>query len=362
MDLAIYVWHPCDWPAVCMARTPQAKLSMRREHRGASPAGLAVVEEGRVVDSGDADEGTVNASASAAAALPACLPRHAGAAAAPRPAGEMLLAGASLPSPSERPLAAATTTLAAEIAEADVTAPALPPPAIRVAVEADGPFHWTFPGPPRPTGSTLLRNRALANRGWRLVSVPQHEWDAWRSVGGETMVRWAGAREVWGACGSMGDEMALGAGAGREATWDGALSGAAGSGGGAATGASGAATDSGATDGGAATDSGTTDGATDSGGGGNGGGATGGSGAGLDKVRGGGGYASAAVAVAAAAGLSQSAPAEDVAAGHVIDRVQYIRQKLDAALAAEGGLAAFKHIGAMVQQGQHQGHLCRHTA
>jgi len=45
----------------------------------------------------------------------------------------------------------------------------------RVAVEADGPFHFVGR---EPNGATLLKRRQLKHFGWRLVSVPYWEWAA----------------------------------------------------------------------------------------------------------------------------------------------------------------------------------------
>jgi hypothetical protein len=51
--------------------------------------------------------------------------------------------------------------------------------AVLVAVEADGPTH--FRQPDRGLmGSTQYRDRALALRGYRLVSVPFWDWDGLR--------------------------------------------------------------------------------------------------------------------------------------------------------------------------------------
>jgi hypothetical protein len=47
---------------------------------------------------------------------------------------------------------------------------------VLVAVEADGPTHFRQPDGGL-TGPTQYRNRALAVRGYRLVSVPYWEWD-----------------------------------------------------------------------------------------------------------------------------------------------------------------------------------------
>jgi hypothetical protein len=49
----------------------------------------------------------------------------------------------------------------------------------RLAIEADGPVHFLLPGW-QETGETLARNRALAARGYLVVSVPHWEWDALR--------------------------------------------------------------------------------------------------------------------------------------------------------------------------------------
>jgi hypothetical protein len=46
---------------------------------------------------------------------------------------------------------------------------------VLVAVEADGPTHFRQPDGAL-TGPTLYRNRALAVRGYSLVSVPGHAW------------------------------------------------------------------------------------------------------------------------------------------------------------------------------------------
>ncbi|GIL90359.1 hypothetical protein Vretifemale_17996, partial [Volvox reticuliferus] len=51
----------------------------------------------------------------------------------------------------------------------------------RVAVEVDGPSHFTCSRPYRPLGRTLAKRRCLEMRGWRVLSVPGHEW---RGLGG----------------------------------------------------------------------------------------------------------------------------------------------------------------------------------
>jgi len=45
----------------------------------------------------------------------------------------------------------------------------------RLAIEADGPWHFLRPGR-QVNGDTLARNRALARRGYVAVSVPWWEW------------------------------------------------------------------------------------------------------------------------------------------------------------------------------------------
>jgi hypothetical protein len=47
----------------------------------------------------------------------------------------------------------------------------------RLAIEADGPHHFLLPGR-QPTGDTLARDRALAARGYVVVSVPWWKWNA----------------------------------------------------------------------------------------------------------------------------------------------------------------------------------------
>jgi hypothetical protein len=47
----------------------------------------------------------------------------------------------------------------------------------RVAIEADGPTHFIQPGD-AVSGPTLFRNRALAARGYAVLSIPYWEWDA----------------------------------------------------------------------------------------------------------------------------------------------------------------------------------------
>jgi hypothetical protein len=49
-------------------------------------------------------------------------------------------------------------------------------PGQRVAVEVDGPTHYTRSMPYRELGATLLRRRLLERHRWRVVSVPVREW------------------------------------------------------------------------------------------------------------------------------------------------------------------------------------------
>jgi hypothetical protein len=49
-------------------------------------------------------------------------------------------------------------------------------PGQRVAVEVDGPTHYTRSRPYRELGATVLRRRLLEWHGWRVVSVPVREW------------------------------------------------------------------------------------------------------------------------------------------------------------------------------------------
>jgi hypothetical protein len=45
----------------------------------------------------------------------------------------------------------------------------------RVAVEVDGPWHFTA-NTLKPLGPFLLRRRALRLLGWTVVSVPYFKW------------------------------------------------------------------------------------------------------------------------------------------------------------------------------------------
>ncbi len=45
-----------------------------------------------------------------------------------------------------------------------------------VAVEVDGPLHFTALPPYTPLGHTALRNRLLQQRGFVFLGVPSHVW------------------------------------------------------------------------------------------------------------------------------------------------------------------------------------------
>ncbi|KIZ04722.1 hypothetical protein MNEG_3241 [Monoraphidium neglectum] len=47
-----------------------------------------------------------------------------------------------------------------------------------LALEVDGPWHFTANQPYKRLGSTLLRDRLLAAEGFTVVSVPFYEWEA----------------------------------------------------------------------------------------------------------------------------------------------------------------------------------------
>lgn len=58
-------------------------------------------------------------------------------------------------------------------------AAALPPPPLpcrQIAVEVDGPPHFSRSRPFRPTGSTAAKRRCLQLRGYSVLSVPFYEW------------------------------------------------------------------------------------------------------------------------------------------------------------------------------------------
>ena len=58
----------------------------------------------------------------------------------------------------------------------------------KVAIEVDGPTHFLHSYPPglmTYNGNTLLRNRLLEARGWRVISVPVVEWRRLKGRGGK---------------------------------------------------------------------------------------------------------------------------------------------------------------------------------
>jgi hypothetical protein len=52
---------------------------------------------------------------------------------------------------------------------------------VKVAIEVEGPHHYVQPDNTL-TGPTLYRNRALAARGYALISIPHWEWRELRST------------------------------------------------------------------------------------------------------------------------------------------------------------------------------------
>lgn len=54
---------------------------------------------------------------------------------------------------------------------------------VRVALEVDGPTHFTSNAPHSPLGPTLARWRALRRRGWAVASVPANHWSAVQQSG-----------------------------------------------------------------------------------------------------------------------------------------------------------------------------------
>ena len=51
-------------------------------------------------------------------------------------------------------------------------------PQMRLVIEADGPSHFTRnTGNVQPLGHTVMKARHLQLLGWRVISVPWHEWD-----------------------------------------------------------------------------------------------------------------------------------------------------------------------------------------
>ena len=67
----------------------------------------------------------------------------------------------------------------------DIALPPLPEsPKQRLAIEVDGPTHFTKAGVPNT--STRLRNLLLERRGWTVISIPVDQWVSMeRDVGGK---------------------------------------------------------------------------------------------------------------------------------------------------------------------------------
>ena len=53
---------------------------------------------------------------------------------------------------------------------------------LQIAIEVDGPSHFTSTVPLRPLGETLMRRRALSAMGWHVVSVAYDSWQALKTV------------------------------------------------------------------------------------------------------------------------------------------------------------------------------------
>lgn len=51
-------------------------------------------------------------------------------------------------------------------------------PDYKVAIEVDGPSHFTRTRPKRHLGPTLMKQRHLKEAGWVVVSVSSDDWDA----------------------------------------------------------------------------------------------------------------------------------------------------------------------------------------
>lgn len=59
----------------------------------------------------------------------------------------------------------------------------------KVALEVDGPSHFTRNSPHRNLGHTEFRNRCLVNEGWVVVQVPGYEWVELDEEGKRTFLR-----------------------------------------------------------------------------------------------------------------------------------------------------------------------------
>jgi hypothetical protein len=54
--------------------------------------------------------------------------------------------------------------------------PPPPPPGRALAVEVDGPYHYTRNMPAKREGATVLRDRMIRLAGLPLVTIPHHQW------------------------------------------------------------------------------------------------------------------------------------------------------------------------------------------
>ena len=61
-------------------------------------------------------------------------------------------------------------------------------PDYKVAIEVDGPSHFTRTRPKRPLGPTLMKQRHLKGAGWAVVSVTSDDWGAQESWEQKTCV------------------------------------------------------------------------------------------------------------------------------------------------------------------------------
>ena len=50
-----------------------------------------------------------------------------------------------------------------------------PPAGRKVAIEVDGPYHFSV-NTNSPLGQTMIRRRLLRAVGWNVISVPFHAW------------------------------------------------------------------------------------------------------------------------------------------------------------------------------------------
>ncbi len=70
---------------------------------------------------------------------------------------------------------------------------------LQVAVEFDGPYHFTV-NTQQPMGPALLRRRTMQALGWTLISVPFYHWHSLASVPDKVrspMILWSRACSMW---------------------------------------------------------------------------------------------------------------------------------------------------------------------